>query len=424
MLTTSTMSFGREFEQSPMDTFLFKKGNQSDIASPIKGSNENMNDSNLQITLNRTNTNINSNSKKATKYDYLDYGNYLNRIISAQLMIDGGAEEINWNLPRTADKVNVINAMLSIIENKKLYESLLQQSRDTIETLKIDLHSNEMKVKSVTQQNKQLNDKISAIFQRKEHLEIELKKQSNASRDRIKALVKENEQLKYRDKRYQNDIRKKEKIYKAQQEKIKKLLDDRDKKSYKCLGMKLLNNSMPTSILNHPNSLNSTKSVLNREVQKKQYQESMDKQHRLMDDNNLLQSQIAHFQKQLQSVLNENSLLRESLLRLEVNCKESLLKINDLFANNSNQIAGINSFKYSMPFDKDTQNLVNADIESSVQHLSNVLDELKTNIDATNNTEKNERMRVELVRLQTEIEELRETNQEYESLIKTYVNSE
>merc|ERR1712223_731715 len=124
---------------------------------------------------------------------------------------------------------------------------------------------------------------------------------------------------------------------------------------------------------------------------------------RLLDENSLLQSQVAHSQQQLQTVLNENNLLRESLLKLEVNCKESLLKINDLFANNSNEIAGINSFKYSMPFDKDTQNLVHDDIENSVAHLGNVLDELKHKMDENNNSEQNGLMRKEILRLKSEM---------------------
>jgi len=175
-------------------------------------------------------------------------------------------------------------------------------------------------------------------------------------REKIKALTKENENLKYKDRTYQNQLRKKEKAMKAQQEKIKRLLDDRDKKSYKCLGMKLLNHQVSTSILNHPNSLKAKKSnVATKELQQKQYEKSVEQQNRLLDENNMLESQVAHYQKQLQSVLNENNLLRESLLKLEVNCKESLLKINDLFASNSNKIQSINTHKYSMPFDKDTK---------------------------------------------------------------------
>ena len=158
-----SMSFGREFDQSPMDSFLFKKGDQSNYTTPIKSNNnDNRHKNNLISTTNITSTMTNENmndinndknhnhNSRATKYDYLDYGNYINRILSSsQLLINGmnndgikNENEINWNLPRTSDKVNVINAMLAIIENKKLYESLLSQSRDTIETLKIDLHSN------------------------------------------------------------------------------------------------------------------------------------------------------------------------------------------------------------------------------------------------------------------------------------------
>ena len=122
--------------------------------------------------------------------------------------------------------------------------------------------------------------------------------------------------------------------------------------------------------------------------------------------------------------LNENNLLRESLLKLEVNCKESLLKINDLFANNSNKIQSINTHKYAMPFDKDTQSLVSNDIANSVHHLGNVLDELKVNLDETNNTQNIERMRREIVDLRSNVQELEETNKEYESLIRTYVNNE
>jgi len=340
-------------------------------------------------------------------------------------MTDNGAErEINWNMPRTADKVNAINAMLSIIENKKLYESLLGQSRDTIDSLKSDLHSNELQNKHLIQENNKINQNINKLLQTNNKLELQLKKQTNSLKEKIKKLTKENEGLKYRDKKYQNDIRKKEKIYKSQQEKIKKLLDDRDKKSYKCLGMKLLNNQISTSVLNHPNSLNKTKKNQANNIQKKQYQESVEKENRLLDENNMLQSQIAHFQNQLQSVLSENNLLKESLLRLEVNAKESLIKINDLFANNSNKIPSINTYKYSMPFDNDSQNLVGRDIEESFKNLRVVLDDLKCKTDETNNAENIQRMQAEIISLKTTIRELQETNKEYQMLIKTYVNSE
>ena len=432
------MSFGREFDQSPMDSFLFKKGDRSNYTTPIKTNNNLISTTNITSTMTNENMNDINNDKnhdhnsRATKYDYLDYGNYINRVLSSsQLLINGmnndginNGNEINWNLPRTSDKVNVINAMLAIIENKKLYESLLSQSRDTIETLKIDLHSNEMKIRSLSQENKKINQNLNDIFQRKESLEIELKKQTSFYREKLKTLTKENENLKYRDKKYQNDIRKKEKIHKQQQEKIKKLLDERDKKSMKCLGFKLLNQQIPTSILNHPNSLNSNKNVLHKNNQRQQNEINQEKHNRLLDENNMLQSQIAHFQKQLQSVLNENNLLRESLLKLEINCKDTLIKVNDLFANNSNKIQSINSYKYSMPINNDTNNLINNDIEESIDHLGNVLDELKINIDQTNNEQNIQRMKSEIVHLNNTIQELQETNKEYESLIRTYVNSE
>ena len=115
----------------------------------------------------------------------------------------------------------------------------------------------------------------------------------------------------------------------------------------KCLGFKLLNQQIPTSILNHPNSLNSNKNLLHKNNQRQQNEISQEKHNRLLDENNMLQSQIAHFQKQLQSVLNENNLLRESLLKLEINCKDTV-KVNDLFANNSNKIHQLTNI-YSMP---------------------------------------------------------------------------
>ena len=145
---------------------------------------------------------------------------------------------------------------------------------------------------------------------------------------------------------------------------------------------------------------------------------------RLLDENSLLQSQVAHSQQQLQTVLNENNLLRESLLKLEVNCKESLLKINDLFANNSNKIQGINTHKYAMPFNKDTQNLVGNHIADSVHHLGSVLDDLKVKVDQNSNEENIEKMRREIMELRSNVQELEETNKEYESLIRTYVNNE
>eukprot|EP01084_Bolivina_argentea_P238673 400970_1 len=363
------------------------------MAIDIESETENINNIN----------NNNNNNKKATKYDYLDYGNYINRILSSELFMHDNTREINWNLPQTSDKVNIINLILSLIENKKLYELLLQQSRDTIDNIKIDLHTSDMKIKSLTQENKQLNNKINTIFQRKQFLEIEIKKQTNLLKDKNKSLHRELEQIKYKDKKYQNDIRKKDKIYKQQQDKIKKLLDERDKKSYKCLNFKLLNDKISTSILNHPNSLKNQnmKNMTNAEQNQLKQQ-----QNQLLDDNSLLQSQIAHLQSQLQTVLNENNLLRESLLKLEVNCKESLNKINDLFGNNNNE--NINRQKYSMPFNKETQNLINNDIDYSAQNLSNVLDELKDNIDKTNNKQNIQRMQNEIINLRQQIQELTE----------------
>eukprot|EP01083_Nonionella_stella_P001043 3016_1 len=413
------MSFGNDFEQSPMNSFHFKKGHQSNLTTPIKTTNP-ISATPLYSNNEENNMNRNNNDRKATKYDYLDYGNYLNRMLSSQCLLETGTHEINWNFPRTADKVNAINAVLAIFESKKLYQTLLEQARDTIENMKIEIHSNEMKLKSVHQKNKELNGRMNSIYQRKEYLEKELKKQTHSLKEKNKSLTKEIEQLRYRDKKYQNDIRKKEKIYKSQQEKIKKLLDERDKKSYKCLGFKLLNNQIPTSVLSHPSSLNASKNFSGKHGSGNA---NVEQQNRLLDENNMLQSQIAHFQKQLQSVLGENNLLRESLLKLEVNCKDALMKINDLFANNSNNIQSIHSYKYAMPFDKDTQNLVNNDIEESVTHLLSVLDELKLNIDQTNNTENIQKMKSEIIRLKTNVQELEESNKEYETLIRTYVNS-
>lgn len=242
------MSFGREFEQSPMDSFLFKKGRNSNFTTPMRPYDPNKRALDVPDTpmtdINDENHNDGNGTKQATKYDYLDYGNYINRVLASESLMDGGTSSINWNMPRTVDKVNIINAMLSVIENKKMYESLLQQSRDTIESLKVEVHSSEMKNKSLLQQNKQMDHEMSQIFQRKEQLESQIKSQSTSLKEKIKALTKENENLKYRDRTYQNQLRKKEKTYKAQQEKIKRLLDDRDKKSYKCLGMKLLNHQV------------------------------------------------------------------------------------------------------------------------------------------------------------------------------------
>jgi len=138
----------------------------------------------------------------------------------------------------------------------------------------------------------------------------------------------------------------------------------------------------------------------------------------------MMSCEVAHLQKQLQSVLGENNLLRESLLRLEVNCKESLLKINDLFAEGGNAVRGVRSDKYAMRYDRDAQALVDGEIEESVRHLGKVLDELKSNIDQTNNKGNIERLQTEVKRLKETITELEETNKEYETLIRTYVNNE
>ena len=233
-----------------MNSFLFTDGNHSNFATPMRphGAKRTVDVADTPMTdctnINDENHGDDNDSKKATKYDYLDYGNYISRVLASEGLVDGGGSNINWNMPRTADKVNIVNAILSLVENRKMYKSLVQQSRDTIDGLKVDLHSSEMKHKSAQQQNKQMNHEMTQIFQRKEQLESEIKSKSSSLREKIKSLTKENENLKYRDRTYQNQLRKKEKIYKAQQEKIKRLLDDRDKKSYKCLGMKLLNHQV------------------------------------------------------------------------------------------------------------------------------------------------------------------------------------
>ncbi len=74
------------------------------------------------------------------------------------------------------------------------------------------MHTNEIKIKSLTQQNKQLNQRGNTIFQRKQFLETELKKQTNLFKEKNRSLSKELEQFRYKDKKYQAEIRKKEKI--------------------------------------------------------------------------------------------------------------------------------------------------------------------------------------------------------------------
>jgi len=420
---------GRDFRQSPMDSFVLQRRNldRSSFDTPMKDNNAPP----PSAPSNNNNPVLDDGQRKATKYDYLDYGNYLNRLLSSSQILfghggggggdgvnGGGFEEIHWNMPRVSDKVMIINAMLAMFEQKKMYESLLQQSRGTIEHLKIDLHSHEMRIKAMTQENKQLNSSMNNVSSRRDFLESELKKQTFSFKEKLKTVNKENENLRYKEKKYANDLRKREKQFKAQQEKIKKLLDDRDKKSYKCLGFKLLNTTTATSSLVPNKNKKETSTTTTTDEQQQQHIQ------RMMEENCLLQSQIAHFQKQLQNVLGENNLLRESLHRMEVNCKESLCKINDLFANNRNQIQGINKFKYAMPFDKDTQNLVQNDIHDSMQHLSAVLDELKGNIAQNMNQEHVQQMHQEIVRLKNSVQELTQTNKEYETLITTYVNSE
>merc|ERR1719334_670408 len=152
--------------------------------------------------------------------------------------------------------------------------------------------------------------------------------------------------------------------------------------------------------------------------------EAMEGMRRAMEEKAMVVSEVAHLQKQLSSVLGENNLLRESLLRLEVNCKESLLKINDLFADGGNEVRRVNGGKYAMCFDADAQALVDGEIEESVRHLGEVLGELKNNIEQTNNKGNIERLQNEVMRLKATIKELEETNKEYETLIRTYVNNE
>ena len=52
---------------------------------------------------------------------------------------------------------------------------------------------------------------------------------------------------------------------------IYKKIDDRDKKSYKCLGIKLLNNNISNSMLNYSNNLNKKQYVNTKEIQQNEY---------------------------------------------------------------------------------------------------------------------------------------------------------
>jgi len=376
------------------------------------------------LSTNQCSANNNPNAKRATNYDYLDYGAYINRVLSAQLSAHTTSDPINWNLPRTSDKVNMVNAMLQILESKKLYESLLAQSRDTINALKSEVHSSESKNQQLHSHNKQLSARIKTLLQRKEQMEQTSKRKESAWKDKLKSAQKEIEGLAYRDKTYQHNMRRQEKVHKAQQEKIKKLLDDRDKKSYRVLGMKLLNAKGPSTTMSMNGALSKSRPKSATNSNSKASEEAMNAMRRAMEEKAMLSSELAHLQKQLSSVLSENNLLRESLLRLEVNCKESLLKINDLFADGGNEVRVVRAGKYAMVFDRDAQGLVDGEIEESVRHLGEVLDELKSNIDQTNNKGNIERLQGEVVRLKATIRELEETNKEYETLIRTYVNNE
>merc|ERR1719148_464632 len=241
-----------------MDSFLFKKGNTSAFATPVPSKhNHNSNRPNLisvttlstpmhvdshnhnqntnpnlhsplhpqqqqssvnQSASNQCSANNNPNSKRANNYDYLDYGAYINRVLSAQLSAHTTSDPINWNLPRTSDKVNMVNAMLSILESKKLYESLLEQSRDTINCLKSEVHSSESKNQQLHSHNKQLSARIKTLLQRKEQMEQQSKRKESAWKDKVKSAQKEIEGLAYRDKTYQHNMRRQEKVHKAQRE--------------------------------------------------------------------------------------------------------------------------------------------------------------------------------------------------------------
>ncbi|ETO26748.1 hypothetical protein RFI_10387 [Reticulomyxa filosa] len=101
------------------------------------------------------NSNNNSNEKKANAYDYLDYGSYINRILSQQ-EVTGRLVEINWNFQKTEDKVNVVNVILQLLDNKTMFLSLLTQTRESIERLKRNANESEMKLKSYECNKKKL----------------------------------------------------------------------------------------------------------------------------------------------------------------------------------------------------------------------------------------------------------------------------
>ena len=54
---------------------------------------------------------------------------------------------------------------------------------------------------------------------------------------------------------------------------------------------------------------------------------------KLREEIDMLQSQQANYQRQMQKIMEENLEIRKCLLECEVQCKESLLKVNDMFVN-------------------------------------------------------------------------------------------
>lgn len=188
-----------EFFQSGMDSVIMSEPNTpyTSRTNPNSNRHSNLIDTPLNIAQNLHNLSIvtddlnspdlhdkrdtenNVNDKRATRYDYLDYGNYINKVLCTQLLTfsnpsninginsDGnGSVQINWNFDRTQDKVDVVNLILQLIEQRSMFQNLLSQSRDAMDQLKRQIHDSTMKIQNLQQSNKQLSNKQQMTQQR------------------------------------------------------------------------------------------------------------------------------------------------------------------------------------------------------------------------------------------------------------------
>ena len=287
------------------------------------------------------------------------------------------------------------------------------------------------------------------VENRFELLQADYNKESKEYKNKYKELSKEYDNLRYKEKKHEHDIRKLENMNRGLQERVKGLLDNKDKKAYKIIGMKLLNqtktsifapNSSNTNNNNkNNNNNNNSNNKRNSSISTFEINRYKEEQNQMSEENGLLQSQVAHLQQQMSEILSENMKLRQSLLELETHCKDAFNKATNVMVSlseeNSSDLAmlteefgnaenEINSDKYGMPFSI-SENLIRKDIHSSINNFSKSMNKARTSINANKIAGNNSlKMKNEMKTLQSQINDLKQQNIEYEKLIRVYVSNE